>query len=216
MNKRSTWFNEFSTLKTKNMCFCQVTICPSTSPRKLQVVEGILNMILWLSGKLSFVLVLRHWIHELTQARLCSLRLSDGWGLQVGAPVVLQWCIAQGGSKIDEVHLAQVRRSLAWIQIWLVVRFLLPDNTSLDLGEILKLQEVLEWPSFIHVSSVVCSFIISSEGFYGQILTLFVKILLTSFQQYDDDLCPLGSLTWLDLPEPYLLLTLVNKVTIHL
>ena len=88
--------------------------------------------------------------------------------------------------------------------------------TSLNLGEILKLQEVLEWPSFIHVSSVVCSFIISSEGFYGQILTLFVKILLTSFQQYDDDLCPLGSLTWLDLPEPYLLFTLVNKVTIHL
>ena len=66
---------------------------------------------------------------------------------------------------------------------------------------------------------MVCSFIISSEGFYGQILTLFVKILLISWLPASSvliDLYPLGSLTLLDLPVAYLLLTLVNKVTVHL
>lgn len=142
-----------------------MTICPSS--RKLQIIEGILNMTLVAIWKIVPCLssqTLNLWIAsgQIVQPE----SVSDGWGLlQVWGHYCSKVINYTDISVIDEVHLAQVRCSLGMDLDLTTSRISKAWYTKLDIPEILKFQEVLQWLSFILISSVPCRFVLSIEEF---------------------------------------------------
>lgn len=116
--KRFASYTVIYILKTENMPFYQVTICPSTSPRILHVAEGILNMILAAVWKIVSCL----------GSQTLNSQIDSG---QIVQPVCEWWMRTSSGLRAllpnDELHRISQRlmkhtRS-RWDALWQGFRF---------------------------------------------------------------------------------------------